>query len=273
MTKHIVLCADDYAQAPAISSGILALLELGRLSATSCMVNMPHWTEHAAWLRPYQSKADIGLHFNLTHGEPLSSEFKNKYGAQFSSLSMLLARSMLRQLDVKIIAAECRAQIQAFKDALGVLPDFIDGHQHIHQFPVIRDAVVQIYNEQLKDKKAYVRLVNPKILSRDYIQNIKKLIIVVSGANALQKLLMQYHIPHNTSFAGIYAFNQAAQYPMHFRRFLQEIQDGGLIMCHPGLASTAEHDPIYISRPLEYKYLASKEFAEDCNAANVSYIV
>lgn len=269
MTNSIVLCADDYAQTPAISDGILALLANGRLSATSCMVTTPDWQEQASRLKSYLGKADLGLHFNLTHGQALSSVFRQTYGAQFSDLGKLIVRATLRQLKVEVIAAECQAQIQAFKEAMGVLPDFIDGHQHIHQFPIIRDAIVQVYQAYYPDKSAYIRVVNPALLASDMTQNIKKLIIVAMGTNALQKLLLQYRIPHNHSFAGIYAFNQAPHYPTHFRRFLQEIKQDGLIMCHPGLATTNQGDPISLSRPLEYAYFASEQFVLDCQAANV----
>jgi predicted glycoside hydrolase/deacetylase ChbG (UPF0249 family) len=63
--KRIVLCADDYGQAPAISQGIIELLNQSRLSATSCMVNMPDWPVSAKELLPFINYVDLGLHFNL----------------------------------------------------------------------------------------------------------------------------------------------------------------------------------------------------------------
>ncbi len=40
-----VLCADDYAMTPAVSRGILALLEAGRITATGAMTNRPSWPQ------------------------------------------------------------------------------------------------------------------------------------------------------------------------------------------------------------------------------------
>ncbi|MBF0335117.1 MAG: ChbG/HpnK family deacetylase, partial [Alphaproteobacteria bacterium] len=40
--RPFVLCADDYGLSPGVSRGILALIEMGRVSATGCMVTMPH---------------------------------------------------------------------------------------------------------------------------------------------------------------------------------------------------------------------------------------
>src|SRR5690242_13463328 len=65
--QRVILCADDYAIAPGVSRAILALIDRGRLTATSCMAASRFWPEHAGWLRPRAGKADIGLHFTLTN--------------------------------------------------------------------------------------------------------------------------------------------------------------------------------------------------------------
>ena len=38
-----------------------------------------------------------------------------------------------------------------FIEATGKTPDFVDGHQHVHQFPVIRDVLVEFLNQQRFD--------------------------------------------------------------------------------------------------------------------------
>src|SRR5579883_2854375 len=107
MKKRIVLCADDYVQAPAISQGIVALLKEKRLSAVSCMVNTPFWVDEATWLQPYESQADIGLHWNLTEGRALSRAFISTYGDQLFSLSTLMRLALIRKLDQAVMEAEC----------------------------------------------------------------------------------------------------------------------------------------------------------------------
>lgn len=259
MTKRIVLCADDYGQAPPISEAIISLLEKKRLTAVSCMVNTPFWPEHARWLHPYQESIDIGLHFNLTEGHPLSEA----YGHGFSSLSNLIGSVLLRNMSVSTVAAELLAQLKAFKLAMGRWPDFIDGHQHIHQFPVIRDALLLVHQTNLKDCCPYIRLVNPKLKATDVLFDPKKVIIHLLGAHALKKGLSTLNIPHNSSFSGIYGFSRAAAYERLFPNFLQESADQGLIMCHPGLASTGKTDPIASARMYEFQYLASDRFLVD----------
>lgn len=264
MTKRIVLCADDYGQAPEISKGIIYLIQHGRLTATSCMANSPYWPEHARWLTPYLTQIDVGLHFNLTEGIALSATYQGKHGQALMSLSRLLVRATLRQLDQKAIQAELNAQIDRFQEATGILPRYIDGHHHVHQLPVIRDALIQVYEKRLRKHGSYVRLVNEPLRWSDLFFAPKKWIIVGLGTAGLKKSLNHKHISHNSSFSGIYSFNNANHYAQEFASFLHKVKSGGIVMCHPALASKSTTDPIAMARYKEYKYLASGQFLEDC---------
>jgi predicted glycoside hydrolase/deacetylase ChbG (UPF0249 family) len=265
--KRIVLCADDYGQAPAISEGILELVKRKRLSAVSCMVNTLTWPAAAKDLLPYRDDVDVGLHFNLTHGHALSADYQSAYGESFPTLTTIMQKALLLSLNQQVIAAECLAQIDAFVAAMGCLPAFIDGHQHVHHLPVIRQALVDVYNQRLKDARSYVRLVNMRFSLADIPS--KKLVIYLTGGCAFKKLLDKHGIPHNNSFSGVYSFAQAASFPAIFPTFLSDIQDNGLIMCHPGLASSDATDEIAKSRVLEYQYLCSPEFEQACVANGI----
>jgi predicted glycoside hydrolase/deacetylase ChbG (UPF0249 family) len=264
MKKSIVLCADDYGQAPAISQGIITLIQHGRLSATSCLVNTSFWLEHAKWLLPYRGQIDMGLHFNLTEGKALSQLFIKTYGQRLWPLTTLLRKAFFRDLNQSVIEAECQAQITHFEESMGFLPRFIDGHQHVHQFPIIRDALMKVYNERLSSQKSYIRLTNEKIKLIDYIKDFKKIVIHSMGTKALKHLLEAHHIPHNQTFAGIYSFSKMDKFDELFPQFLQEIGDKGLIMCHPGLQSAEGEDAIAKARFNEYRYFFSGKFLEDC---------
>ena len=77
------------------------------------------------------------MHFNLTQGLAVSKEYQAFYGIHFSPLSHVIFKSLSRQWRPDILEYECHAQINAFITQMGFLPDFLDGHQHIHLFPVI----------------------------------------------------------------------------------------------------------------------------------------
>src|SRR5437867_7212260 len=125
----LIISADDYAQSAAIDAGILALIQQQRLTATSCLTLSPRWAEAAKLITgEIRSKADIGLHLDFTQYEqPLRN-----------SLPKLIVRTMARSLPRKAICASIETQLNHFEDALGTAPDYIDGHQHVHQLPQIR---------------------------------------------------------------------------------------------------------------------------------------
>jgi predicted glycoside hydrolase/deacetylase ChbG (UPF0249 family) len=267
--KKITLCADDYGQNESISQAIIALLKKNRLSATSCMTTSSNWPSHAKWLMPFATQADIGLHFNLTEGKPLSEKLAQSHG--FLPLSQLLVKAYWRMLNAHALEAELHAQLDAFQIALGRMPDFIDGHQHIHQLPVIRDVLLKVYEERLRPTKCYVRCVDdPKVYVRLYNRNyFKRLMIQLLGASIFKKNIIKRDIPHNSSFAGIYQFADSKNYSRIFPRFLSEIRDGGIIMCHPGLLSQDETDGIAKARYHEFLYLENHKFVLDCFEAGV----
>jgi chitin disaccharide deacetylase len=252
--KHIVLCADDFGQAEAISRGILQLIAAERLSATSCMVNGESFITDATKLRAFYGRIDIGLHLNLTEGKWLS-------GLPAIPLKTLLRRAFLGQLDRIAIIQECHAQLDRFYQCFGFLPDFVDGHQHIHQFPIIRNAILEVYEERLRIHQTYLRLVNTKL------HHLKHWLIYATGTRAFQTLLKEHQIPHNHSFSGIYSFSEEKDYRQLFRKFLAESAHQGLLMCHPG--DEDAHDLIAGARKREKAYLFSEQFLTDCHDSNV----
>lgn len=252
MIKKIILCADDYGQNDAISDAIIKLIAKQRLSATSCMATSICWSENAKKLLPFLDRVDVGLHFNLTDKTPL---FK------------LIVSAYLRQLNQQVIEQEFNRQLDNFVAVMGRLPDFIDGHQHVHQLPIIRDAILNVYDQRLRQNNVYVRCVKLKNNCA-----FKKLIIGLLGSGALKKKLQQFSIPYNHSFSGIYAFSNAINYAKTFPGFLKEVDDGGLIMCHPGLESNDAKDEIAYGRKFEYEYLMSDKFLEDCEFAKVKIL-
>ncbi len=257
--KALNLCADDFGYSNSVNQGILNLVKLGKLNAVSCLTNFPLWPEAAKTLHHVLNEdCSIGLHLNFTEGSALTQAAQPYFG----SLSTVMRRAFLRSFSLPILKAEIKAQIDAFTRAMGRLPSHIDGHQHIHHLPQIRDALLDVYAEVYPDQNAWIRISgNPRW--RDNLHPLKAFIIAATGALHLRKLLLQKGIPHNSSFAGIYAFSEDANYPKLFAGFVKQTQEGGLIMCHPGLPSEDIEDEIYQSRGMEYRFFSSYTV---CNA-------
>lgn len=266
-TKRVILCADDYGFNAQVSAGIIELLKAQRLSAVSCMTNMPAWKTQALYLNAYKHNVDIGLHFNLTDGSPLTAanSFCSKQN-RFFPLKTVISKAYTRQLNKHMLKQELKAQIAAFMAELGVLPNFIDGHQHIQQLPVIRQALIEVYQElKLQGKSVYIRLsMGPTLPKR---AKIKALFIRLLGANTWRKKLVKAGIPHNSSFSGIYDFSDSAQYAEIFPDFLTDVNTRGIVMCHPGGTSSDPQDSIRLARVAEYNYFNSEQFIAACQQA------
>lgn len=254
--KQIILCADDYGLNPNISQGIRQLVAMQRLSAVSCMVNVINLAQQAKQLLELRAEIDIGLHFNLTEGYFVAD--RNK---PMPSLMKLLLRSQFRLLSAKFIEQELNAQLDKFEQAFGRLPDFIDGHQHVHHLPRVREVLLKVYQKRLKQNGSYIRSVFPSL---GYTHRLKAWILALTGAYHFKQLLLRDQIPHNPCFGGIYDFSDQTDYASLVNRFLAQAPSGSLMMCHPGLQATKAIDPIAGARSKEYGYLMSESFKQDC---------
>ena len=56
-------------------------------------------------------------------------------------------RGTLRLLDRNRLAIEIATQLKAFVTAFGRAPDFVDGHQHVHLFPQVREPLLEMVKE------------------------------------------------------------------------------------------------------------------------------
>ena len=145
--KHITLCADDFALHPAVDAAVVALAQAARLSATSCMTTAPRWPQAAQLLAPLRPALQVGLHWNLTEG----------HGQAAPRLVQVLARAYSGQLRPAAMAESLHRQLDAFEQHAGTPPDFIDGHQHIHQLPGARAALLHVLHQRYGTQAPWVR--------------------------------------------------------------------------------------------------------------------
>lgn len=256
MLKDIMICADDFAQNEAISEGIIQLADRSRINAIGCIVNFPFWQSYSQALHSLSSQTLIGLHFNLTFGHSLRDR------KTFGRLPQLLLKTHCKTLNRVTVEQEFEAQLDAFSEHMNQLPDFIDGHQHVHQLPIIRDALLTVY--QKRKLNCFFRHTSNGLHDLTTLSQFpKSQLISLLGGLAFKAQLKNHTIASNTSFSGIYNFSQASQYATYFKRFLTQTKTGGLIMCHPGLKSADKTDPQYKYRHHEFNYFMSDDFLRD----------
>jgi len=262
--RRIWLCADDYGISPAVNTAIRDLIVRGRLNATSVMVLPPSSSRSEAVslsiLNTVGKRAAIGLHVTLTAPfAPSSQNFQPLAGGTFLPLKSLLKRAMRRKLDAKSLADEVAAQFKTFRSLFGRAPDFVDGHQHVHLFPQIRDAVLTTTKQHAP--QAWVRQCSSGLPFHKRIFDPKAFLLHYLSRE-FRRQAGELGIRTNPGFAGTYDFASTEPFAARFPRFLDKLPDGGVIMCHPGFvdAELERLDPLTRLREQEFAYFNGDEF-------------
>ena len=260
MTTGFVLCADDFAMTDGVSRSILALLEDGRLSATGAMTNRPHWPRFAGDLAAHAGHADLGLHLNLTCAAPLSPMPRLAPGGELPKLGEL-ARAAVASAEVRSeIALEIDRQLDAYEQALGRTPDFVDGHQHVHVLPGIRGAVLSSIARRYPAGSVYLRDPSDRAAAiRARGVAVGKALVISGLGWGMRRAAARCGIPVNRGFSGASPFDPARDFADDLARFLIRPGPAHLVMCHPGFIDDelAMLDPVIATRPLEHAALAA----------------
>ena len=261
--RSIVLIADDFGLSPAVDAGILELAEYGRLSGFGCLTQLPRWFDAAKALDQMRFEASgvqVGLHLNLSQGFG---------GAWHRSLPLLISGAYAGLLPRDRIRESLKIQWDRFTQALGRTPDYVDGHQHVHQLPVVRECLLEILAQEAV--QPWVRITSPIISPKPMI---KGWMIAHLGAETLRQLARRQGLKTNGAFAGVYGFDQSQTGYAHLMgEWLRASPGDTVIMCHPGhFANASTDDPIAPARANELGFLRSAEFgdllyAHDCRIA------
>lgn len=266
-SRNIVLIADDFAISEGVSAGIARLGEARRISGASALVTLARWPHDGLRLAGLRTQIAVGLHVNLTLGTPLGRLPRLAPEGRLPSVGTLIWRALARQLDRQEVEAEIARQLERFTEITGSRPDFIDGHQHTHALPVVREALISAILHFYRNAccKPLVRLpadTAGSVLSRP---GARAKAVVLTGLSAgFARVLASARIPANDSFAGVSGFGSSAA---HVRRDLSSALHGArglhLVMCHPGVPSEelAALDPITTRRAAELEVLAQDNVA------------
>lgn len=262
--KSVVMCADDYAVNAPTSQGIVALCVLGRLSATSVMVRSPRWVEDVAALRDVRERVDVGLHLDWT------SSFAQEAG-HGRSLGAVMRQACLGRLKTPAARDEIERQLDMFEACWHAAPDHVDGHQHVQQFPGLRDMLCEVLA-----RRYGAQPVRPWLrISRVAQRGLKAQVISGLGANALHTWATQHAWPSLTPLLGAYGFDGTVHdYAQRMQQWLRDVPTGAqpaVIMCHPA-ASALAGDEIGPARAREFAYLASHDFVQDLRDAGVRVV-
>ena len=278
--KQLAICVDDFGLHEGVNQAVFDLLKLQRISAVSCLVDGPGWQSGAAELkqlayRPDRGgvrQADVGLHLNLT--ECLNPRTQAACPSQ--PLGLVIRQSYGRRWDRVQLQTELERQWDSFVQVWGALPDFVDGHQHVHQLPHVRDALMALLDRKLAGvpdtARPWVRQCRAPAWGAlahgvGWPDAIKAQIISTLGAAKLGSLASSRGLRVSSHLLGVYPFDaDAPAYLARWRAWLSAAQSNGdLVMCHParpGVDTQGVADPILASRYMELAVLTGADWGE-----------
>ncbi len=146
--KRLIINADDLGADEGRNEGIFEAIRAGMVTSASLLPNGPA-LEHALAIigRGGFEGVSFGIHLNLTEGRPLSHRLKPLTGADAGFLGKAAAHRLLRDKAAgalgEAVFRETECQVTTLLGT-GLPLSHIDGHQHIHVFPAVLDAVVTV---------------------------------------------------------------------------------------------------------------------------------
>lgn len=186
-------------------------------------------------------------------------------------LPWLILLAYLGDLDPAHLRTEIHSQFDAFEAELGRAPDHVDGHQHVHQLPGIRDEILGVLRERYPRRKPWLRSACPP--DDDGVRGgqegfhrfkalLKARIIALLGSRSLMDMASGEGYPHNERLLGSYDFRGGRQrYEQHLSGWLQRSGDRDLLMCHPSM-DVDVFDGLLQARIHEYEVLSDENFPQ-----------
>lgn len=262
--RVVSVCVDDFGLHEGVNRAALDLADRQRVSAIGCLVEGPAWRAGADALKAHAARVEVGLHLNFT-------EDFGQGGCH--SLKGLIARAYARLLDRAQIRDAIDRQFDRFEQAMGRLPDFVDGHQHVHQLPVIRDLLMAVMNQRYGTVKPWLRSTLPPAAclksGLPLSAVFKARVIGWLGARSLRALARRHGYPQNNRLLGVYGFDLSeADYLQRMRVWLDQARGGDALMCHPSLPWPAR-DALQEARIREYRALSDASFSALLASARV----
>ncbi len=254
--RTFVLNADDFAMDPGVDAAILELADRGIVTSASALVLSPNWPGAGKDLAA--AAVSRGLHLDFT------SPFVTRDFTE-GSITAIVTRAYSGLLGRRQIRDLIERQLSLYEDAIGTPPEFVDGHQHVHQLPLIRGQLLDCLRQRYGDGVRGIRLRSCR--PRKW-RGLEAFLVAATGGYALERLAAKAGCQMNTDFAGVYSFSLKSDLKRLWRSWLETVSGPSpLIMCHPAKDTRPPRnlpDRITMARAREYSWLSSGEFRELC---------
>lgn len=143
MARYLIVNADDFGLSESVSRGIITAHRQGILTSTTYMTNFP-WAAEMAPLLAEAPDLGVGVHLNLTTGEPVLPPEQvptlvDGRGTFIKSMFHLLTRVEMSQ-----VKAEWSAQVEKGIQLLGRRPTHLDTHRYLQGHPDYAAVMIDI---------------------------------------------------------------------------------------------------------------------------------
>lgn len=149
--RKLVVNADDLGLAESVNRGIAETIEMGVVTSTSLLVNLPATDDairRLRYLRALGKSVSVGLHFNIVMGPPMSecASLADERTGEFLPLHALIWRCVARKVNLDDVQRELDAQLERARHLLAKINmqvTHIDSHRHAHVLPGIFELVLR----------------------------------------------------------------------------------------------------------------------------------
>lgn len=202
--ESVIVNADDFGLNEHCSKAICRAFSQGLVTDTTMMATGDYFEEAAELSREQGFFDRIGIHFNLTEGEPLTEPIKscesfirdNRFHKGYNRLKPLTAK------EKKAIYTELSAQAKKIEDA-GITLTHADSHHHIHTAVFIAPIVRRVCREhgirkiRLHRNLGQISLFK-RIVKKSYNRWLKKSGFITTDYFAYVMDIKDIPIPDNT---------------------------------------------------------------------------
>ncbi len=172
--NRVVFCCDDFGGSSGINDAVRELLKIKLLQRVALIAGGPSFDDALEIIREYKS-LEVGLHFVLTDLNATSKSLICKGTLRFPTRRSLIKQYLTGKVRATDIESELESQL-AILYSNGVVPRFINGHQHVHYlpfvFPIVRKIAIK---HNLKIRSLRERIVwsrsSPKFLPKATMVN------------------------------------------------------------------------------------------------------
>lgn len=274
--KKLIITADDYGLSRAVNRAIDEGISTGVITSTNVMVNMPFF-EEAVRLR--DTKASVGIHWNLTCGKPIlgRSDIPTLVApnGEFYPYPEFRKRYRKKMISDKDIQKELVAQYKRFRKLLGE-PDYWNTHENVHvDFKIYKLFVKMAIKLEIYKMRSHQRIyVDPKEGRGSYskiwimIEPIKAKMLDVWQSNA-------HKLGAISPDGRICCLNDEDSHDIEyvFHHIKWNSKNIGEIAVHPAIAcDSAYFGSMIDNRLIEYQIVTDKHVLDIAKEAKIELV-